>query len=68
MNKKKRTRMNECYSCKYRRTIPGDSHIQCGNPDPKMKEVVHGIRSGWFIYPFNFDPVWKLKDCNNYEE
>ncbi len=26
----------------------------------------HGVRSGWFIWPINFDPVW-LEICNMYE-
>jgi hypothetical protein len=26
----------------------------------------HGIRSGWFIWPLNFDPVW-LENCDGYE-
>ena len=27
----------------------------------------HGIRSGWFNWPWNFDPVW-LKNCDGFEE
>ena len=26
----------------------------------------HGIRHGWFNWPFNFDPVW-LESCNGFE-
>lgn len=26
----------------------------------------HGIRSGWFNWPMNFDPVW-LQSCNGFE-
>lgn len=26
----------------------------------------HGIRNGWFNYPFNFDPVW-LEECDGFE-
>ena len=63
-----RNMMNECYSCKFRQSIPGDAHISCGNPDPKMTGNPHGIRSGWFWYPINFDPTWKTKDCANYEK
>ena len=29
---------------------------------------IHGIRSGWFFYPYLYDPVWKEKDCKNYKE
>lgn len=57
----------ECYNCQHRREILGDCHIQCISPDPKMTGHEIGIKKGWFAYPFNFDPVWKTKLCNNYE-
>lgn len=28
---------------------------------------LHGIRRGWFNWPWNFDPVW-LRECNGYEK
>ena len=59
--------MNECYRCKNHRDIPGDAHISCAKPDPKMTGNPHGIRNGWFAYPYNFDPVWATKKCENYE-
>jgi len=68
MSKEKRTKMNECYSCKHRKKTPGNAHIQCAKPDPEMGGNAYGIRSGWFMYPLCFDPVWKEKDCSNYEE
>jgi len=57
-----------CYKCKYLRKIPGNCHIQCSKPDVDMTGDTHGIRSGWFFYPINFDPVWMTKECSNYEE
>lgn len=57
---------DECYSCIHMATIPGDAHIQCTNPDENMEGHKHGIKSGWFNYPFNFDPTWKLKWCSNH--
>lgn len=68
MNPEERDRMAECYSCQHRRSIPGDAHIRCVKPDPEMTGNPHGIRNGWFLYPFNFDPVWKEKICSNYTE
>jgi hypothetical protein len=62
-----RNKMSECWSCKNKRPIPGDAHISCAKPDANMTGNKHGIRSGWFMYPFNFDPVWKEKLCDNYE-
>ena len=63
-----RTKMNECWKCINKREVPGDAHIACANPDPDMKGNPHGIRNGWFYYPILFDPVWKEKDCSNFEE
>lgn len=61
-------KMSECWSCKHKRIIPGDSHISCAKPDSNMTGNPHGIVSGWFCYPFKFDPVWKQQLCCNYEE
>ena len=27
----------------------------------------HGIKNGWFCWPYNFDPVW-LKNCNGFKK
>ena len=64
----KRDMKNECHLCKYKRELPGESHILCSNPDWSMRGHPHGIKNGWFIYPLVFDPVWKMKDCENFEE
>ena len=32
----------------------------------KVKGSGHGIRSGWFNHPLNFDPVW-LEECDGFE-
>ena len=58
---------DECHSCKHKRTVPGNTHISCINPDLTMTAEQHGIENGWFIYPVLFDPVWKTKLCNNYK-
>lgn len=59
---------DDCYKCEFRRSIPGDCHTQCTNPDPEMTGSEHGIQNGWFFYPFNFDPIWKTKECDNFKE
>ncbi len=64
---KERTKHNECYRCVSKRSVPGNAHIKCVNPDPTMEGSRHGIKSGWFYYPMLFDPVWKSKLCSNYE-
>ena len=58
---------NECYYCIHKRSVDGDAHIRCAKPDGQIKGHEHGIRKGWFIYPYLFDPVWKTNMCNNYE-
>ena len=63
-----RTKHNECYQCQFMKTIPGDAHIQCTKPDMEMEGHSHGIKNGWFLYPFNFDPTWKLEDCRNFQQ
>ena len=30
-----------------------------------VKGNKHGIDSGWFMHPFNFDPVW-LEECDGF--
>lgn len=62
-----RNKMNECYFCIHKKDVPGDCHIGCDKPDQDMTGHVHGIRNGWFMYPFCFDPIWKTKDCSNYQ-
>ena len=32
-----------------------------------VKGKAHGIRNGWFNWPWDFDPVW-LENCDGYEE
>lgn len=56
-----------CYSCQHRRDIPGDAHSRCAGAiyRDQVTGNEHGIRSGWFFWPFNFDPVW-LESCTNY--
>ena len=56
-----------CYTCVYRGAIPGDAHSSCSNRKAKVVGNDHGIRSGWFMWPINFDPVW-LEECDGYKE
>jgi len=56
-----------CYDCKHRRGIAGDAHSSCVNLRAKVRGDAHGIRSGWFSWPYNFDPVW-LENCTGFED
>lgn len=70
--------MMPCRTCVYKRTIPGDCHIECvfawQNADEETKaemprkanDCPSAIR--WFRFPFNFDPVWGPNGCPAYSE
>lgn len=60
--------VNDCYNCRFHFSIPGDCHIGCSNPDMSMTGHPHGIKSGWFLYPLCFDPVWMTKKCCNFSD
>lgn len=33
----------------------------------KIKGNLHGIKSGWFMWPVNFDPTW-LENCEGFKK
>lgn len=45
-------------------TGPREIGISCHTVE--ISAAAYGVRSGWFIWPFNFDPVWLTK-CSLYE-
>ncbi len=55
-----------CRTCKHRREVSWNTHIECVKPCSQVVGVEHGIRNGWFIYPLLFDPIWG-SGCTNYE-
>jgi hypothetical protein len=57
---------NECYYCEFRKKLPGSAHSMCEFPDREMTGDEYGIESGWFMYPINYDPVWKKRDCEHF--
>ncbi|SCG82683.1 hypothetical protein DW1_1110 [Proteiniborus sp. DW1] len=56
-----------CYKCKNRGSIAGSAHSCCIKIRAKVKGHEHGIKRGWFMWPFNFDPSWLL-ECDGFEE
>jgi len=62
-----RTPRNECWSCQHKRDLTGNCHISCAKPDHDMTGDSHGINSGWFCYPYDYDPIWKTTLCTNYK-
>ena len=62
------TEKPNCYQCIHRGTLPGDAHSQCKHPqvrDGSVKGAAHGIKNGWFNWPWNFDPTW-LESCDGF--
>ena len=57
-----------CGSCKHIRSVSGNCHVLCSKVDITMTGKEHGIKNGWFAYPFNFDPIWRTSECASYEE
>jgi len=57
--------LSKCYTCKYRRTIPWNTHSRCANLNANIIGNDHGVKNGWFHWPINFDPTW-LITCNGW--
>lgn len=55
-----------CYECAHRANVPGSCHSSCRNRSARVSAMEHGIRSGWFLWPFDFDPVW-LVSCDGFQ-
>ena len=62
-----------CHECEYRQQLVGSAHSKCSHPYALMGGnplgVIgdhHGIRMGWFFWPFDYDPVW-LKACKGFK-
>ena len=45
---------------------PGVTGVQEAADELGIRGNFHGIRHGWFNWPYNFDPVW-LDTCNGFE-
>lgn len=41
--------------------------IQAGIDKLRIQANYHGIKHGWFNFPWNFDPLW-LENCDGWEE
>lgn len=44
--------------------LSGKSEFRAG--DAHVRGSTHGVRSGWFMWPLNYDPVW-LEVCSMYK-
>jgi hypothetical protein len=57
-----------CRDCAYKGNVPGSAHIRCRFNFLKAKKEMpcgdsHGIRSGWYMFPLLYDPVWMAEEC-----
>jgi hypothetical protein len=57
---------SNCYKCRHRGEVLGDAHSRCKNLSAKVTAHSHGVQSGWFNWPNNFDPRW-LHACDGFE-
>ena len=56
-------------SCKYPGTKTGMFDFFLNGDIARKLGIIgneHGIKSGWFMWPVNFDPVW-LENCDGFE-
>lgn len=57
--------MEKCYNCKFAGKVPGSAHFSCSKKTVIVAANNHGIQSGWFMFPFDFDPNW-LEVCTGF--
>ena len=56
-----------CYKCVHLRTVAGSCHRKCNNPKAKVTGHPLGLKRGWFMHPYNFDPTW-LISCDGFSD
>lgn len=56
-----------CYMCEHRIRLQGEAAFSgCANNKANVVGAFHGVQSGWFYWPENFDPVW-LESCDGFK-
>ncbi len=58
--------MNKCHNCKYSNKVPSSTHYSCSKRNVIVTADSHGISSGWFSFPYDFDANW-LESCTGYK-
>lgn len=54
-----------CYECIHRRSVPGSTHSSCAKKHAYIEANIHGIKNGWVMHPFDFDPIW-IEKCDSF--
>jgi hypothetical protein len=58
----------DCHNCKNSELAPfSGHHLSCNKPVVTIAANAHGVKNGWCMYPVNFDPIWLVGECKNYE-
>ena len=61
---------SDCYRCVHRRAVSGSCHSKCDADFSKIEPPAgdkHGIKNGWWIFPWNYDPIWMEGKCENFK-
>lgn len=61
-----------CYKCVFRGSVPGSEHSSCTfqwsvDMENVPKGHTHAIKNGWWIFPWNYDPIWMKEDCTQFK-
>jgi len=60
--------INQCYGCVFRKELSWSAHSECvfnwdeSNKKPPQHNE-HGLKNGWYNFPYNYDPVWQESKC-----
>lgn len=57
----------DCSKCQHEETVPGSYHVACANTSASVEGSKYGERSGWFYWPYDFDPTW-LISCDGFKQ
>jgi hypothetical protein len=62
-----------CYQCCFRGSVPGSAHSSCSfewsrNLENAPEGDSHGIKKGWWVFPWNYDPGWMIGQCKEFKQ
>ena len=56
---------NTCWNCAYKEDVPGSAHVKCMRAWSDVKPP-KAKKTHWYVFPFNFDPIWQEEECNGW--
>ena len=67
-----------CHKCVHSRSnsFVNSAHVHCAmywayykkNKSAHPKGAEHAIKSGWWDFPYDYDPIWMQGECERFEE